>query len=168
MRMIFGKAVIVALTMVGAASCASNSGGIKPSTAPPASGAAAVTPAAAAKVRMTRIVVSGASLDCTATIDDYNIVGKPNKKVAWMVEDASTGCSSGENWHIELEFTTDWNNGADRIVKIKRDDIKAIKVHPNTPPTTGGPHKYKVFLVYPRSGNDVRIEVIDPELDIEM
>ncbi|HWI17122.1 MAG TPA: hypothetical protein VNT81_05220 [Vicinamibacterales bacterium] len=159
----------MAIALIGSG-CASGSGGIKPSSpVTPAVGAAAITPAALQQTRMTRILVSGATGTCTATVDDEVIVGKPGKKIGWLVEDASNGCSSGEDWRIELEFTNDWNNGKDRVVKIDRDDFKAIMVHRNTPPTgPGGGHKYKVFIVYPRWGADQRIELIDPEVDIAM
>lgn len=172
MRMINAKYVVV-LVALASASCASSSGGITPSTAkPPAVGAAAVTPAAEARTRVTRIVVEGASGDCTATIDDEVLVGKPNKKIGWLVEDASGGCSTGEDWHVELVFTSEWNHGRDRTVKVNRDDFKVIRIHPQTPPTppgAGNGHKYKVYLVYPRFWTaDIRIPVIDPEVDIEM
>lgn len=166
MRMIDLKHVVVSIAVAGAAGCASSSGGLKPSpTKPPAVGAAAVTTAADVRARMTRILVKA---DCTATIDDAVIVGKPGKKVGWLVEDE--GCSAGESWHIELEFTSEWNNGRDRRVKINRDDFRAVMVHRNTPPTSpGNGHEYKVYLVYPRFWTgDVRIPVIDPELDIAM
>lgn len=159
-----GHYLVVAMALVGCG-CASGSGGITPSPSkPPAMGAAAVTPPAQQKTRVTRILVNA---DCTATIDDETLVGKPGKKIGWLVEDA--GCTPGEKWRIELEFTNDWNNGKDRIVKIDPDDFKQVMVHPNTPPTApGAGHKYKVFLVYPKWGADDRREVIDPEVDIAM
>lgn len=169
MRMMHGAALCAAIAIVSAAGCASGRGVIKPGTTPAAVGEAAVTPAAVTKKRMTRIVVSGSSGDCTATIDDYKIIGKKRKRIAWLVEDDSKGCSAGESWHIELEFASEWNNGSDKIVKVKRDEFKSIRIHENTPETSGTPLKYKVYLVYPRFWDtDLRIEVIDPELDIEM
>jgi hypothetical protein len=156
------KCLIVAIAVAGSA-CASSSGGIPPSK-PPAVGEAALTPAAKRNTRITRILVNA---DCTATIDDETLVGKPGKKIGWLVEDA--GCSAGSKWRVELQFESDWNNGHDRIVKINPDDFRAIRVHPNTPPTPPeGGHKYKVYLVYPKAGTDTRIPVIDPEVDIAM
>jgi hypothetical protein len=159
--------VMLAVVVACTAGCASKTP-LSPTPEPSKIGQAAVTPAPVK--RLTRIVVSGASGHCTATIDDYRISGKRNKRIAWLVEDASTGCSAGEDWHIRLEFESEWNNGDDRFVKIKRDDIKGLRVNPNTTPTQPDrPLKYKVYLIYPRLfGEDVRIEVIDPELDIQM
>jgi hypothetical protein len=166
--MIDVKAVIVAMAVVAVAGCASGSGGVKPATAqPPAVGVAAVTSPANLRVRFNRILVNA---DCTATVDYDVMVGKPGKKIGWLVEDA--GCDASANWHIELVFETPWNNGRDRTVKIDRDDFRDVKVHPNTPPTppgAGNGHKYSVWLVYPKFwGDDVRYELIDPELDIAM
>ena len=97
--------------------------------------------------------------ECRATIDDGRIVGKIGKKVAWLVED--NGCAG--DWRIELEFATGWNNGQDRTMKISRDDIKAVNINRATLPTEGKPLYYKVILV----AGKTRIELIDPELEIE-
>ena len=105
---------------------------------------------------MTRIVLNK---DCRATIDDIKIVGKIGKKVAWLVE--NDGCVG--DWHIELEFASEWNNGHDRFVKIEFDDIKAVRIHERTPPTEGRPLYYKVVLVVGKN----RFDLIDPELEIE-
>ena len=170
MRTISSSVFWIAIAIVAGAGCASSSGGIKPDAQPPKVGEAALTRSDDVKKRMTRIVVSGSSGDCTATIDDPTIVGKPGKKIGWLVEDASTGCSSNENWYIELEFASAWNNGNNREIAIDADDVKFLRVHPNTPLTTpGAGHEYKVYLVYPRFwGKDIRIALIDPEVDIAM
>jgi hypothetical protein len=165
--MTLATALCVAMTIVSAGGCASG-GGIKTDGPPPKIGQDAVTPQSAARKRMTRILVSGASGHCTATIDDLDIVGKPNKKIAWMVEDGTSGCSAGKDWYIRLEFTTPWNNGRDQVVEIDRDDLEILKVHPNTPVTGADGHDYKVYLMYRQSGDDEKRLVIDPELDIEM
>jgi hypothetical protein len=159
-----GNYLVVAMALVGCG-CASGSGGMTPSgSKPPAMGAAAITPEALQRTRFTRILVNA---DCSATIDDEVLVGKPGKKIGWMVEDA--GCSAGEDWRIELQFENNWNNGRDRIVKIDPDHFRDVMVHPNTPTTgPGAGHKYKVYLVYPKWGDDIRIPVIDPEVDIAM
>ena len=63
----------------------------------------------------------------------------------------------------------DWNKGHDRTVKIDRDDIKAVRIRPNAELTEPGMGRiYKVWLVYSifSGGND--IELIDPELEIEI
>ena len=172
MRMTTNAACLcVAIVIVSGAGCASGGGVIRQSSEGPALvGEAAVTPAPAARKRITRIVVTGNSGDCRATIDDYKIVGKRNKKIAWLVEDQSNGCGANEKWHIQLEFTTAWNHGRDKFVNIHPDDLTILRVHPNTPETKpGAPHVYKVYLVYPKLfGPDIRIPLIDPELDIEI
>lgn len=164
MRILSRALLFVSIAIVGAVGCASGGGGIRPPAKPAANGSYAITPSWFLRRRVTRIVVSGPSGEfCTASIDDYRIIGKPGKKVAWLVEDASEGCEFGEDWHIELEFTNAWNNGHDKIVKIGRDDIKSVKIHPRTPPTGAkAPLIYKVYLV--AKG---RRAVIDPELEIE-
>ena len=96
---------------------------------------------------------------CTATIDDAKIIGKIGSKVAWVAEDY--GC--GADWHLELEFATGWNHGGDRTVKVRRNDIKSVTINRATLPTEGKPLYYKVILVIGKS----RIELIDPELEIE-
>jgi len=170
MRMISG-ALVCAMAMAGAASCANRAAALQTAAAP-AVGAAALTPAAGLKKRMTRIVVTGAAAaDCQATIDDGDIIGRQRKRVAWMVEDDTSGCTAGRNWHIELEFTSDWNNGNDRIVKVKPDDFKIVKIDQAASPTGSDGHDYKVYIVYPAPWpwqTPVRIPLIDPELDIEM
>lgn len=160
----------VAVAIVGAASCASSGGKLQPAPPPAVAGPAAVTPPAEVKKRMTRIVVkTSESGACTATIDDYKITGKIGKRIAWMVENNSNSCPDGENWHIELDFATGWNNGNNRIVKIHPDELTSVKIHQNTRPTAGTPLEYKVYMVYPRFlAPALRIPVIDPELDIEM
>jgi len=173
MRTLNRTLLCVSIALVGAAGCASS--GIKPPVQTPKMGKDAITPPDSLKRSSTRIVVSirdGAKPGeekCQATIDDYTITGRLGKKVAWLVEDnAAGGCSLGEDWRIELQFENEWNNGHDRIVKIKRDDIKDVRIHQNTRPTEGTPLKYKVYLVYPKFiGDDIRVQVIDPELEIE-
>ena len=167
MRMSSGAIVGVVMVMVGTLGCASG-GGIPTGGSKPKMGEEARTPDAQARRRMTRILVTGSSGQCEATIDDLTIVGKRNKKVAWLVEDGTTGCSEGEDWYIRLEFETEWNNGRNRVVNIDRDDIEQIRVHRNTPPTGANGHKYKIYLMYRRIGDDTKIPVIDPQLDIEM
>src|SRR5688572_27630943 len=104
----------VSLAIVGAAGCASG-GGMRPPDQPPAIGKDAITLPDLARRRSTRIVVyrPDATKECKATIDDYRIIGKPGKKVAWLVEDNSGGCALGNDWQVELEFDNQWNNGAD-------------------------------------------------------
>jgi len=155
MRILNRTLLCVSIAIVGAAGCASG-GGFKKPEGPPATGQGAITPADVARKRLTRIVVNAA---CRATIDDGRIVGKIGKKVAWLVED--NGCAG--DWHIELEFANSWNDGEDRVVKIKRDDIKSIRIRDRTPPTEGKPLYYKVFIV----AGKTRVELIDPELEIE-
>jgi hypothetical protein len=159
-----GKFAIVSAAFVGATACASSSGPIRPPAKPPAVGAAAITPLTDVKIRSTRIWVKS---DCSATIDHDDIVGKPGKKIAWLVEDH--GCSPNDDWHIELLFMKEWNHGRNKKVKIDRDDFKSIKIHANTPETGANGHKYKVYLVYTNFwGETSRVELIDPEVDIEM
>jgi hypothetical protein len=155
MRLLNRTLLCVCLAIVGAVGCASK-GGFKPPEGAPATGQGAVTPPDVVRKRLTRIVVNP---NCKATIDDQLIVGKIGKKVAWLVED--NGCAG--DWHIELEFATGWNNGGDRIVKIKRDDIKSVNINRATKPTEGKPLYYKVVIV----AGTTRVELIDPELEIE-
>lgn len=155
MRKLNRTLLFVWLAIVGAVGCASM-GGQKPPVGPPATGEGAITPRDAVKTRLTRIVLNK---DCRATIDDRKIVGKIGKKVAWLVE--NDGCVG--DWHIELEFASEWNNGRDRFVKIEFDDIKSVRIHERTSPTEGKPLYYKVVLVVGKN----RFELIDPELEIE-
>lgn len=174
MRTLNRISLCVSIAIVGAVSYP-NAGGIHPpaATRPPATGQDPVTPPDAIRRRATRIVVSRPerSQECKATIDDIVIVGKLGKKVAWLVEDFTEDgvCAVGHKWRIELQFENEWNNGRDRIVKIDRDDIEDVRIHPRTPETEkGNGLKYKVYLVYPKFwGDDTRILVIDPELEIE-
>jgi hypothetical protein len=172
MRTLNRTLLCVSIALVGAAGCASS--GKKPPVSTPKMGKEAITPSESVKRSSTRIVVSirkdakPEEEKCQATIDDYRITGRLGKKVAWLVEDnAEGGCSLGEDWRIELQFENEWNNGHDRIVKIKRDDINDVRIHPNTKPTEGTPLTYKVYLVYPKFGDDIRVKLIDPELEIE-
>jgi hypothetical protein len=130
-------------------------------------GTAAVT--AAVKKRLTRIVVTGGGANkCTATIDDMELIGKRNKRVAWMVEDATTAdCPDGRKWHVELDFHSDWNNGSDRIIEIARDDVEKRKIHSSVPETGATGLDYDVYIVYTWFGGSFRDKVIDPELEIE-
>ena len=172
MRTLNRTLLCVSIALVGAAGCAS-SGGIKPPAQPPATGKEAITPPDSARRRSTRIAVSRPddSKECTATIDDDIIIGKRGKKVAWLVEDftAGKGCFYGTNWHIEVRFhDADWNHGNDPKVKIDRDDIKAVRIHPQAAETRPGMgRKYKVWLVYSIFSGGEDKALIDPELEIE-
>ena len=127
------------------------------------------TPPHNIKRRMTRIVVSDLSADeCQATIDDSRVIGKPGKKIGWLVEDQCGTCTGGKDWHIELEFDRPWNHGRDQIIKVDRDDFETVKVHKETPPTgSATPLTYDVYIVIHRFPHpDIRKKLIDPELEI--